>query len=360
MLSDFAYPSNAFNEPLPEITKSINISGENISQATHELTYTAGLNNTLTIISIVKIQTHLLNLTFTNETADEFLHEIIYYIKHEGEIVKTITTDRNQHRYNIELTCPCEEEEEITITNKNHEEKGYTNIKTIYENKIGPKGQNNNKNEELKTTIKNIANKDIWILQLSKESHENPNIINYMSGYEWNHKNKEGQREMTQYILTQRRTNEGWEKNVTQQETQAIQERSELFNQDFFDRETGLRILKMNIKTSEEIPTPQQLEGMILIYYDKRYGPANSKRGNQPNTWNYATASVPDIGREDALINEIYEAIIQAPEINDIAGPHYTNTPTGIGERLTTKLTDTGKVVAFINLTYKEDEKPLK
>jgi hypothetical protein len=212
---------------------------------------------------------------FANQTADEYDDGLTFIIKTRSDGQEHQTNiNNNEHVQTITLEGPYQPTDSIELyytptsaATQGKEDK----ILTVTRSYEQPTASNGNRNTTLTTTIGELFNQTpdtTWILSLDKNLYDNEAFKTHVAGgKEWNY-SENGQRTMTINAITRSvDISEGtYEDDLTTQEMQALRERTQLFNQEFWNRETGLKILNVN---QEEPNTYQTSAGNINAFYDR-------------------------------------------------------------------------------------------
>ena len=256
------------------------------------------------------------NTVFANQTADEYDDGLTFIIKtlSDGQEHQT-NVNNNEQVQQLTLEGPYQPTDSIELyyTPTSAATQGKeAKVLTVTRSYEQPTASNGNRNTTLTTTIGDLFNQTpdtTWILSLETNLYDNEAFKTHVGiGAEWNY-SENGQRTMTINAIT-RKLDLGtgtYGDTLTQEELQYLRDRTQLFNQEFWNRGTGLKILNVDL---EEPDSYQTSAGNINICYDPtdpQPGASTSqKETTRPYTYDSGLGHAPD------MIQAITEETIQA------------------------------------------------
>ncbi len=304
----------------------------------------------------------------TNETADSIFNS---NNTNNAKIIITTLKDGTTHEYplnnqrkqHLQLTGHYEPTDTIIITQQGIT--GYeTGRGTIKKNRQRPTASNGQNNNGIQTTIEAIANDTTYYLLLRSDLLQDTTFLEHVAGgreYNYTEYNATtGKEELIMNIngIMQSYHNDGsMADDLTEDEKDAIRRRTQLFNQTFWDRKSGLSILKVNINEKQ---TRTAGPGNIEIFYwrdNSGVGNMHDQFSGEPNTYDYGLGFVPSGAYLGQFSAETIQATIWIEDANIDGGTSIQDVFTRDDQDNTTITNNTSLIV---NMTYKGGTAPKK
>ncbi len=275
-LLNYIITENTYSEPLATtINHTVSKTGYTTKNGSANIN--TGTNNVQETIEEIATNNYNENIIFANQTADEYDNGLVFIIKtlNDGQEHAYNVTNA-QHVQNITLNGDYDTNTQIQLyyTNTSAAAQGKeAKILTVVRSKKQPTASNGSRNTTLTTTINdlftpNTTGDTAWILSLETDMYNNEAFRTHVNGgKEWVH-SAGGNRTMNIYGITKEVDLSAgtYGADITASELQAIRDRATLFNQEFWNRGTGLVILNVNFT---ETTTYHPTAGSINLFYDR-------------------------------------------------------------------------------------------
>jgi hypothetical protein len=240
---------------------------------------------------------------FADQTADEYDDGLVFIIKtlNDGQEHAYNVTGA-QHVQNITLTGDYDTSTPIelyyTTTSASTQGKE-AKILTVVRSRKQPTASNGSRTSTLTTTINDLftpstTGDTAWVLSLDTDMYNDVSFRTHVNGgKEWVYSTG-GNRAMNIRGIMRSYHNDGsYSDDLTAEEVQAIRDRAALFNQDFWNRETGLTILDV---TYTEPTSRAAQPGVEIFYWRDDPQPLNihyQLNTTRANTYDYGAGFVP-------------------------------------------------------------------
>jgi len=303
-LLNYIITENTFSEPLAtSISHTVSKTGYTTKNGSANIN--TGANNVNETIEEIAANSFSESVVFADQTADEYDNGLVFIIKtlNDGQEHAYNVTDA-QHVQNITLTGDYDTSTPIelyyTTTSATAQGKE-AKILTVVRSRKQPTASNGSRTTTLTTTINDLFTPSIsgdtaWVLSLDTDMYNDVSFRTHVNGgKEWVYSSG-GNRAMNIYGLTRSLDLSAgtYADDLTPEEKQAIRDRAALFDQDFWNRGTGLVILNANFIESANYNTSA---GSINIFYDRtEQQPGNTHyqvSTTRANTYDHGIGFVP-------------------------------------------------------------------